>query len=183
MNLENYIEGQYRDLMDSSELNTEYADLYKTIKHQKLREIFMTLHHDLILLFKTMNERLPTDTSVGAHFWAEPSRDLIKRIDIIFGLMNTLKGTELAFEIDEYYFKLLEQCRGFLRPSGGSELPANMSKVDLYYMIPIFKPINSITIPHEKRDVTFELKFVGAGSYANVYKYKDTFFSKNQAET
>lgn len=179
MNLENYIEGQYRDLMDSSQLNMEYADLYKTIKHQKLREIFMTLHHDLILLFKTMNERLPTDTSVGAHFWAEPSRDLIKRIDIIFGLMNTLKGTELAFEIDEYYLKLLEQCRGFLRPSGGSELPANMSKVDLYYMIPIFKPINSITIPHEKRDVTFELKFVGAGSYANVYKYKDTFYNKN----
>ena len=99
MNLENYIEGQYRDLMDSSQLNMEYADLYKTIKHQKLREIFMTLHHDLILLFKTMNERLPTDTSVGAHFWAEPSRDLIKRIDIIFGLMNTLKGTELAFEL------------------------------------------------------------------------------------
>jgi hypothetical protein len=42
MNIENYIESQYRELVDR--INIEHMDLYKTIKHDKLREIFSTLH-------------------------------------------------------------------------------------------------------------------------------------------
>ena len=177
MNIENYIESQYRELLSCSQINAEYADLYKPVKHQKLREILMTLHHDLIDLFRTMNERLPTG-EYEAHFWAEPSRELIKRIDITLGLVGTLKETPLAVQIDEYYLDLLTHCRDFLRSSGGSKLPANMEKVELYYTIPIFKPLSSVTISHEQRDFTFSLKLIGTGSYANVYKYKDTFYNR-----
>ena len=177
MNIENYIESQYRELLSCSQINAEYADLYKPVKHQKLREILMTLHHDLIDLFRTMNERLPTG-EYEAHFWAEPSRELIKRIDITLGLISTLKETPLAIQIDEYYLDLLTHCRDFLRSSGGSKLPANMEKVELYYTIPIFKPLSSVTISHEQRDFTFSLKLIGTGSYANVYKYKDTFYNR-----
>ena len=60
MNVENCIEAQYRELMECSEPNAEYADLYKAFTHPHLREILTTLHHDLILLFKRMNDRLPT---------------------------------------------------------------------------------------------------------------------------
>jgi len=84
MNIENYIESQYRELLSCSQINAEYSDLYKSFRNQKLREILMTLHHDLVGLFRTMNERLPTGEH-EAHFWAEPSRDLIKRIEIIYG--------------------------------------------------------------------------------------------------
>lgn len=66
-----------------------YSDLYKSFRNQKLREILMTLHHDLVGLFRTMNERLPTGEH-EAHFWAEPSRDLIKRIEIIFVLLISI---------------------------------------------------------------------------------------------
>ena len=177
MNIENYIESQYRELLSCSQINAEYADLYKPIKNQKLREILMTLHHDLIDLFRTMNERLPTG-EYEAHFWAEPSRELIKRIDITLGLISTLKETPLAIQIDEYYLNLLTHCRDFLRSSGGSKLPANMEKVELYYTIPIFKPLSSVTISHEQRDFTFSLKLIGTGSYANVYKYRDTFYNR-----
>lgn len=177
MNIENYIESQYRELLSCSQINAEYADLYKSFGNQKLKEILMTLHHDLTDLFRTMNERLPTG-EYEAHFWAEPSRDLIKRIEITFGLVNTLKETPLAIQIDAYYMDLLTHCRDFLRSSGGSKLPANMEKVELYYTIPIFKPISSITISHEQRDFTFDLKLIGNGSYANVYKYKDTFYNR-----
>ena len=59
MNVENCIEAQYRELMECSEPNAEYADLYKAFTHPHLREILTTLHHDLILLFKRMNDRLP----------------------------------------------------------------------------------------------------------------------------
>lgn len=177
MNIDNYIESQYRELLSCSQINAEYAGLYKPVKNQKLQEILMTLHHDFIDLFRTMNERLPTGEN-GAHFWAEPSRALIKRIDIALGLTRTLKETSLAIQIDSYYLKLFTDCLDFLTSSGGSQLPANMEKIELYYTIPIFKPLSSVTISHEQRDFTFSLKLVGTGSYANVYKYKDTFYNR-----
>lgn len=177
MNIENYIESQYRELLSCSQINAEYSDLYKSFRNQKLREILMTLHHDLVGLFRTMNERLPTGEH-EAHFWAEPSRDLIKRIEIIFSLVSSLKETPLAFQIDPYYLDLLTRCRDFLNSSGGSSLPPNMAKVELYYTLPIFLPLSSITISHKQQDFTFDLKLIGSGSYANVYKYKDTFYNR-----
>lgn len=177
MNIENYIESQYRELLLCSQINAEYSDLYKSFGNQKLREILMTLHHDLVGLFRTMNERLPTGEH-EAHFWAEPSRDLIKRIEIIFSLVSSLKETPLAFQIDPYYLDLLTRCRNFLSSSGGSSLPPNMAKVELYYTLPIFLPLSSITISHKQQDFTFDLKLIGSGSYANVYKYKDTFYNR-----
>lgn len=177
MNNENYIESQYRELLSCSQINAEYSDLYKSFRNQKLREILMTLHHDLVGLFRTMNERLPTGEH-EAHFWAEPSRDLIKRIEIIFSLVSSLKETPLAFQIDPYYLDLLTRCRDFLSSSGGSSLPPNMAKVELYYTLPIFLPLSSITISHKQQDFTFDLKLIGSGSYANVYKYKDTFYNR-----
>lgn len=177
MNVENYLESQYRELLSCSQINAEYSDLYKSFRNQKLREMFMTLHHDLVGLFRTMNERLPTGEH-EAHFWAEPSRDLIKRIEIIFSLVSSLKETPLAFQIDPYYLDLLTRCREFLSSSGGSALPPNMAKVELYYTLPIFLPLSSITISHKQQDFTFELKLIGSGSYANVYKYKDTFYNR-----
>lgn len=177
MNIENYIESQYRKLLLCSQINAEYSDLYKSFRNQKLREILMTLHHDLVGLFRTMNERLPTGEH-EAHFWAEPSRDLIKRIEIIFSLVSSLKETPLAFQIDPYYLDLLTRCRDFLSSSGGSSLPPNMAKVELYYTLPIFLPLSSITISHKQQDFTFDLKLIGSGSYANVYKYKDTFYNR-----
>lgn len=177
MNIENYIESQYRELLSCSQINAEYSDLYKSFRNQKLREILMTLHHDLVGLFRTMNERLPTGEH-EAHFWAEPSRDLIKRIEIIFSLVSSLKETPLAFQIDPYYLDLLTRCRDFLSSSGGSALPPNMAKVELYYTLPIFLPLSSITISHKQQDFTFDLKLIGSGSYANVYKYRDTFYNR-----
>ena len=177
MNVENYLESQYRELLSCSQINAEYSDVYKSFRNQKLREMLMTLHHDLVGLFRTMNERLPTGEH-EAHFWAEPSRDLIKRIEIIFSLVSSLKETPLAFQIDPYYLDLLTRCREFLSSSGGSALPPNMAKVELYYTLPIFLPLSSITISHKQQDFTFELKLIGSGSYANVYKYKDTFYNR-----
>ena len=80
--------------------------------------------------------------------------------------------------IEHYYLDLLTRCRDFLSSSGGSSLPPNMAKVELYYTLPIFLPLSSITISHKQQDFTFDLKLIGSGSYANVYKYKDTFYNR-----
>ncbi len=177
MNIENYIEAQYRELQLKG-FNAEFSDLYKSVDHIKLREVLATLHYYFTTLFRTMNERLPTGED-GAHFWADPSRDLISIIEITLGLYNALKDSKYAFEIDDYYFELIKKCRDFLSSSGGSALPANMKKIDLYYVQPIFKMSKSIIVKNENTGSVYDIKQIGEGSYANVYKYKDTFYNRN----
>ncbi|MDH6352341.1 MULTISPECIES: protein kinase [unclassified Brevibacillus] len=180
MNIENYIEAQYRELLSSSTPNAEFSGLYTSVEHARLRELLATLHYDFISLFRTMNERLPTNDN-GAHFWAEPSRKLIKTIEITLGLYTALKNTKFAFEITGYYFELINKCRNFLSSSGGSTLPVHMQKIDLYYTIPLFNPNSIVTIDHPQTTSSFPLNLIGNGSYANVYKYRDTFYNKNFA--
>lgn len=176
MNIENYIESQYRELVEKG-LNVEFSDLYNSFENVKLREVLTTLHYYFIILFRTMNERLPTGEN-GAHFWADPSRELISIIEITIGLYNTLKNSKYAFNIDDYYYELIKKCRNFLSSSGGSELPANMQKIDLYYIQPIFKKSQSISVKNKSINMVYDLKQIGEGSYANVYKYRDTFYNR-----
>lgn len=177
MNIENYIETQYRELT-SKGLNSEFLDLYTTINNQKFREIMMTLHYYFISLFRTMNERLPSG-EYGAHFWADPSRELINMIEITLGLFNNTKGTKYAFEIDTYYYEVIKKCRDFLSSSGGSTIPPNMPKIELYYIQPIFKMASVISVPNIQKSMNYEENLIDVGSYANVYKYKDTFYNRN----
>ena len=176
MNIENYIESVYRELLENG-FNNEYIGLYDGIAHIKLRVILATMHYNLIDSFRTMNERLPTQNT-GAHFWADPSRKLIREIEIILGLFNNLKNTPHSFKIDEYYHKLILTCREFLSKSGGSLLPPNMSEVDLYYIDPIFTSNKSIKATNLNSELRYELKQIGEGSYAIVYKYKDMFYNR-----
>ncbi len=175
LNIENYIEAQYRELQPN--INIEYEDLYNGIGHSKLKQILATLHYIFLSTYKMMNERLPTG-DYTAHFWAEPSRDLIKAIEIATGLQRTLKNNKLAFAFDPYYADLIDKSQGFLSRSGGSVIPEHMHKVELYYTLPIFIIQNSVTVDSLSNRKTFELKFIGEGSYADVFKYKDSFYQK-----
>lgn len=123
-----------------------------------------------------MNERLPTN-DYGAHFWADPSRDLIRVIEIVFKTQASLNGSVCSFAIDEYYLNLQKNCRDFLCNSGGSNLPPNMEEVDLYYSIPIFLSEN--TVEKKEGRVSFSLTVIGEGSYATVYRYKDTDYNRH----
>jgi serine/threonine-protein kinase len=176
MNVENAIETHYRKLADS--LSNEYEELYESISNEKLRILFSTLHARLINLFYSMNHRLPT-ADESAHFWADPSRELIQAIEIIEALERSLKKSEFAFAIDEYYREKLSFCKKFLSKSGGSAIPPNTEKMELYYTIPIFSPKNSIVIENQKN--ISDLKLIGEGSYAQVFKYFDKFYIKTFA--
>ncbi len=177
MHIENYIETQYRELLSYSELNMEFSELYAGIENEQLYEILSTLHYDFTTLFREMNQRLPTHDN-EAHFWADPSRKLIKTIEIALGLYSALKNNRLSFEIDSYYFELIKKCRDFLNSSGGSRLPTHMEKVDLYYKLPIFRPNTTLLIDNPHTSIASSIKQIGTGSYANVFKYKDTFYNR-----
>lgn len=176
MNAENAIESHYRKLSDT--LSNEFEDLYKPIKNDKLRILFSTLHSNVINLFNSINARLPTNKD-SAHFWAEPSRALISTIETIEALERSLKNSEHAFNIEGYHQKLITLCKDFLSTSGGSTIPPYTNKIELYYTIPIFLPQSSIKL--ENKSNTADLQVLGSGSYANVYKYFDSFYLKNFA--
>lgn len=105
-----------------------------------------------------------TATNEGAHFWADPSRELIFAIEIALRLKRGLKQSKYAIEIDEYYLELLEKCNSFLS-NAGSPIPANMEKIVLYYTMPIFYPILTQKIARSDLDSRQKLQFLG-GSYA-----------------
>ncbi len=143
MNIENYIESQYREMY--SDLNIEFIELYKCFRSQKLQEIFATIHHLCVENYKLMNQRLPTG-EYGNHFWADPSRKLIFAIDTALGMQRTLKNSEYAFEIVDYYKEVFKKSGEFLSNSGGSQMPPNMEKIEIYYTMPIILPSNTIKI-------------------------------------
>lgn len=174
MNIENSIEVSYRKIQGY--FNYEYEELYTSVTHERLRILFSTLHFKLISLFDQMNVRLPTTSENSVHFWAEQSRDLINTIDMIEALELSLKKTEFSFKVEEKYQKIISHCKTFLSSSGGSEIPPNTDKVELYYKLPIFIAENSIVINNQRR--TTSLQLVGEGSYAKVFKYFDDNYQK-----
>ena len=171
----NAITTSYKGLTD--DINLEYVDLYKEFEDEKLRMVLSTLHHLLTESYITMNQLLPSE-DYTRHFWAEDSRKLINIINIINKLKGKLLNSELSFKLDDYYANVLKNSKDFLSKSGGSEIPPFTESVDLYYEIPIFIPTNSLNISREDKKIFSDLKPIGEGSYASVYKYKDEFYDK-----
>lgn len=178
LNIDNVLETAIRELNNNGFTSFEYEDLYGNIGNEKLKTIFSWLHGGYIQLFRTMNERLPSGEH-GAHFWAEPSRSLIFLIELTIMLQGNLKKTEWSFSIDEYYDSLIKQCRDFLSNSGGSAIPPHMERIVLCYVEPIFQLTESITVSRESQPVFANLKGVGEGSYARVFRYTDPFYQKD----
>jgi len=176
MNIENLLESRIRELQSRGITNVEYEELYKDINNERVKKLFTWLHGGYISLFSKLNERLPTG-EYEAHFWAEPSRELIFVIEFTISLQGILKKTEWAFTIEEYYDAVIKKCRDFLSNSGGSKIPPHMKKVELYYLDPIFLLTESVKVTSERSSFVANLKPIGQGSYAHVFKYKDEYYN------
>lgn len=177
MNIEQFLEKTIDELNSHEITSYEYDDLYQNIENEKLKKIFSWLNGGYIKLFRKLNERLPTTYS-EAHFWAVESRELIFIIDLTAELQSVLKNTELAFSINKYYETIIKYCREFLSSSGGSTIPPNMEKIKLNYTEPIFRFAEVVSIKRGSYYSAFNLKFIGEGSYAKVFKYRDEYYDK-----
>lgn len=175
VNLKNTIERFIRELNRDGLLSDEYNGLYEDyVQDDKLVIVFSSLHAFLTSKFECMNQRLPTGEN-GNHFWADPSRDLIKAIDYSDELIKSLQNTEYSCNYTDYYKTIIKKCKEFLSPSGGSLLPPHFDKVELYYAIPIFSFNNVVSIQNNP-ELSYPLKSIGSGSYANVSYYYDEFY-------
>lgn len=159
---------------NQKDVTNAYQKLYSDFKNEKLQIIFSTLHNNIITCFNKMNERLPVTKSNKNYYWADESRILKSRIETSFRLQKELENSEYAFNIDDYYKKIFEQCLKFLKTSGGSEIPTEMEVITIYAEIPIFTSLTNITTPNTNQSYTLHL--ISSGSYGNVYKYYDEFY-------
>lgn len=165
-------------LDDISYMNTlkKYEMIYEDVLNDIFRELLTKLHSNITENFKLMNGRLPTNFS-EAHFWADPSRSLIKCLEIAEDLYYNLKDTEYAIKIDEYYVQVFEKCNTFLSSSGGSAIPKDMDKIRLYLSKKIFILDTTIKISSPISNIRFTLKLHGEGSYAQIFRYKDETYN------
>lgn len=166
------------DEIDYLEVHSKYSDIYNNIEHEELKELLIKLHSNISESFKTMNTRLPT-TNGTAHFWADPSRTLLKCIEISERLYYKLKESEIPILIDDYYVNLFRECGEFLSSSGGSTIPSDMQKIDIYYKIPIYSLAHSIQTKSPTINSQIVMKNFDEGSYAIIFKYKDPFYNKH----
>lgn len=151
--------------------SNKFFTLYSHVKNEKLKLLFSSLHAALNELIKKMNTRIP-----GGHFWANESRYLLWVIQTIYELHTNLANTQYAFDIDTYYQQFFTKSQSFLRSSNGSQIPDDFEKVQLYYIQPIFRPLQHFN--NIRNGFSQALTLIGEGSYAQVYKYNDTLYDK-----
>ncbi|CAM5466601.1 Serine/threonine-protein kinase PknD [Leifsonia shinshuensis] len=130
--------------------------------------VFATIQEQLNDHFKFMNLKM----GMGRHFNAEDSRQLIQLIRSINEFRRNLKQAGVQMAIRDDYEKLLETCRAFLVPSGGSPIPPEMPDIEIERFEPVFSTSEwapkSASTPAPQ-----QLVLVGEGSFAFVHRYVD----------
>ncbi|MDR0950709.1 MAG: protein kinase [Candidatus Ancillula sp.] len=153
----------------------EYMSLYDWTDSEDLKIILSTLQHEFLSNFELMNQRLPTG-DYTAHFWADPSRNLLNAIAKSDKVLGMLSNSEFAIKIVDAYVPIVEKCKNFLVSSGGSEIPENMSKIFIDKVDPFFEKVNNFIVPRNEH-ASVNVKLIGEGSYAKVLKYHDAFYN------
>ncbi|PHV57634.1 serine/threonine protein kinase [Streptococcus macedonicus] len=167
-----------RDYMSyfGKELVIDYEHLYKERFDDRLSRLCSSLHYQLVETLRILNDSI----NGGKHFWADPSRDLIKTISLSNRFVNNLKNSGENVSVVEYYDKIMKRCSDFLSSSGGSLVPDDMIEVDIYYELPIFELSDAVRLPNNSLQ-KFQLKPIGDGSYATVFSYFDENYNKTFA--
>ena len=136
--------------------------------------MFAIMHQRFNALFEFMKSK----KKGNGHFNASESRELLNLIKLYEDMQYVLRETPLAFRLDDTYDSMLKFCKGFLKESNGSEIPDDLPEFKIKEYEPIFSISQIISVPIVNKSHNYELKFIGEGSYAKVFKYKDTFYNK-----
>lgn len=144
-----------------------YARYYQN-QREALRPAFAYFHDKLNTLLGHMNHKRER----GGHYNAEQSRELLEVIRDLGQLRTNLKRVDVEVSLSKPYEDVLESCRTFLSPSGGSPMPTDFAEIPLEDYEAI-STIAADTVRIEKSGKDYPLRPLGEGSYAIVYKYKD----------
>ncbi|MEK4512499.1 protein kinase domain-containing protein [Paenibacillus sp. FSL K6-2524] len=145
-----------------------YEDYYLVFSHRDQQWLFSALHYELNELLRYLFAK-----HLGNHHYnANESRKLLAIIQMLGSLKMNLKNTEFEFELDPSYDELLKKCKTFIRPTNGSPIPDDLEEIELIDHRNIFHLKHSVSVPNNPSRA-YPLIFVGEGSYAQVFKYRD----------
>lgn len=173
-NIKYFIEQNYQEIRFQEALKT--APLYKGYCSDNIyfEELLAIMHQEFNRLFRFMYSKLDSN----GHYNAFESRQLISYIKLYEDMNYVLKDTTYAFEINAQYKQLIDTCSAFLQESNGSAIPDDLLKIELLDYEPIFTMCQSVSVPNVTEKRRYQIKLIGEGSYAHVFKYKDEFYNK-----
>lgn len=154
-------------------MGQEYIGFYNDDYDEILSEMLAIFHKNLNTLFEYMNYRLG-----NRHYTADASRDLIGLIENIEKFRGVAKKFNIAVCIDDYYQDVINKCNEFLSPSGGSAIPEDFKRISIIDYDSIFKIKTDEYIEITDKNKKYKIKYIGEGSYAKVFKYKDKEYNK-----
>lgn len=149
-----------------------YLLFYEDISPVSLSQLFSYFHFSLNSLFGFINNKMKV---YGRHYNAEQSRELIWLIETIENTIKSLEDLQQKYSIHKNYLEVMSLCKEFLEESGGSPIPEDFKTIDIIEIEPIFTSSSIVKV----NKYNFERKHIGGGSYAEVFKYKDTFYNKH----
>jgi tRNA A-37 threonylcarbamoyl transferase component Bud32 len=158
---------------DSMEI---YENIYQDYRNQdsildNLIHIFIVSHFLLNKLFGFLNDRIQGNK----HYLADDSRKLIGTIENIRKLEKNLRDSAYEFNIKDTYSGYFSICDHFLKKTMGSDIPFDLQPFDIIEYDPIFFLTNRF-IDSTIAESQTELKMIGSGSYANVFKFEISKF-------
>jgi tRNA A-37 threonylcarbamoyl transferase component Bud32 len=154
-------------LKTQNQFNTGYIELYENFP-EPLCFVLSSIHYELNSTFNYMNSQILK----GYNFHAQPSRDAISLFKTVDDFFSTLQRLKIKFNKD--YEKTIKEIKEFISPSYGTQVPENFKYIPIIEVEPIF----TIITTKKRENFTFELKFIGEGSYAKVFKYYDQYYDK-----
>lgn len=149
-----------------------FSGYYEKIENINLKKIFSILHTQFNNLFSFMNEKI----QVNRHYNADPSRSLKELIQFTRSFHANLKD-EYAFNINDYYEDIMKSCNSFLSTNGGSTIPEDFDLINIIEDQPIFNIANTKSLSSTVSSTSVQMRLIGEGSYATVFKYKDPFYN------
>lgn len=151
--------------------------LYENVEDERLRFCFAVFQNQFNSLLSFLNEK----AKYNNHFNADASRDLIILIDKYDELKHALSNTDYDFRMIDYYVDTIRFIRPHLSDYGGSVIPEDYQLLNIVKYDPIIYFEQKIKIVKKHNSLYSSLKLVNSGSYAMVYKFKDTFYNQTFA--
>lgn len=114
---------------------------------------------------------------------AQPSRNLIDAIDSLFKLREVLEETRFAFDVSSAYAGLFDEIRPQLNYTNGSSVN-NTSMIESFlvpYETPLIVLKSKLCIVRKDVEFFSDMSLIGSGSFANVYKFHDSFLDRDFA--
>lgn len=151
--------------------------LYESVEDNRLRFCFAVFQNQFNSLFSFLNEK----ANYNNHFNADPSRELIILVDKYEEFEHALSRTDYAFKMIDNYVDTIRFIQPHLSNSSGSAIPEDYQLLNIVKYEPIIYFEKQIEIVKENTSLYSSLKLVNSGSYAMVYKFKDTFYNQTFA--